>query len=36
MARPTGFNFPDAITVAKPIPIRGADAWRALGKSRTA
>jgi hypothetical protein len=36
MARPTGVEFPDAIPVEKRIPIRGADAWRALVESRTA
>jgi hypothetical protein len=30
LARPTGFEFPDAIPALKLIPIRGAGAWRAL------
>lgn len=35
-ARPTGFDFPDAIPVLKRLQIKGVDAWLALVKSRTA
>jgi hypothetical protein len=36
VARSTGFEFADAIPVAKRLPVKGADAWRALVESRTA
>jgi len=36
MARPTGFDFPDAILLEKRILIRGAEAWQALVAARTA
>jgi hypothetical protein len=36
MARPTGFETPDAMLFEKRIPIRGADLWQALAEGRTA
>ncbi|MFI5259623.1 MAG: hypothetical protein ACHQ01_08460 [Candidatus Limnocylindrales bacterium] len=36
LARPTGFDVPDAIAVAKRIPVTGADARRAVVDARTA
>ena len=36
LARPTGFEFVDTIPLVKRLPIKGADAWRALVEVRTA